>query len=216
LWAAAGISICWLLEPPAHVTFGLAALLLGAAHLGPDGSAHVAVASKLRPAVAVTLCAVAALLSGRAIISDLTVKAAEQSGDLADARRALAWNPFDGPVVSTLSTAVFDPTDFSEAMADLVLDWSERAARYEPGLPLMWVELGIRQLLFDDVPGARVSLLRAIELQPYHPLALAVLRTVAERQNDDDLRALVSDRLAEIDAAGDREGAGDSISEVVG
>ena len=61
------------------------------------------------------------------------------------------------------------------------LRWSERATELEPGLPFMWAQLGIRQLLFGDVDGARVSLEQAIELQPYHPLALVVLRGIAER-----------------------------------
>ena len=33
LWATSGIAICWMLEPPSHVTYGLAALLLGASQV---------------------------------------------------------------------------------------------------------------------------------------------------------------------------------------
>ena len=50
--------------------------------------------------MAVSACVVAALLSGWAIVSDLTLKAAYESGDVDDARRAVAWNPLDATVMS--------------------------------------------------------------------------------------------------------------------
>jgi hypothetical protein len=203
LWAASAIAISWLLEPPSHVTYGLAALLLGASQLGADDGVVRTTPARMRRAVAVPACMAAALLSGWAIVSDLTLNAAYESGDVDDARRAVWWNPLDATVMQTVSTAVLVPTNYSDETAEEVLHWSERATELEPGLPFMWAQLGIRQLLFGDVDGARVSLEHAIELQPYHPLALAVLRNIAQREGDDDLLALVTGRLQEIETAGD-------------
>lgn len=202
LWATAGIAICWMLEPPSHVTYGLAALLLGASHVDRRQEAGLAGTGRMSKTVAASACVVAALLASWAIVSDLTLKAAYESGDLDDARRAVAWNPLDASAFQTVSTAVFEPTDYDDEIAAEVLDWSERATELEPGLPFMWAQLGIRQLLFGDVDGARDSLERAIELQPYHPLALVVLRGIAQREGDDDLLALVTGRLEEIETDG--------------
>ncbi len=191
-----------MLQPPSHVTFALAALLLGASQVDRDELRGAEGPARMHRSVAASACVVAALLSGWAIVSDLTLKAAFESGDVSDARRAVAWNPFDATVMLTASTAIFTPTDFSDDVEADVLRWSERATELEPGLPFMWAQLGIRQLLFGDVEGARVSLEHAIELQPYHELALVVLRGVAERQGDRDLLSLVNGRLDELDAAG--------------
>jgi O-antigen ligase len=202
LWAASAIAICWLLEPPSHVTYGLAALLLGASQLDRGQHTGIEASVRMNRTMAVFACVVAAVLSGWAIVSDLTLKAAYESGDVDDARRALAWNPLDATAFQIVSTAVFEPTDYSDEIAVEVLQWSERATELEPGLPLMWAQLGIRQLLFGDADGGRVSLEHAIELQPYHPLALVVLRGIAQREGDDDLLALVTVRLEEIETAG--------------
>jgi hypothetical protein len=202
LWAASAIAICWLLEPPSHVTYGLAALLLGASQLDRGQHTGIEASVRMNRTMAVFACVVAAVLSGWAIVSDLTLKAAYESGDVDDARRALAWNRLDATAFQIVSTAVFEPTDYSDEIAVEVLQWSERATELEPGLPLMWAQLGIRQLLFGDADGGRVSLEHAIELQPYHPLALVVLRGIAQREGDDDLLALVTVRLEEIETAG--------------
>jgi O-antigen ligase len=208
LWAAAGIACSWLLQPPSHVTFGLAALLLGASQVEHVEPVHARLRQKLRPGTTVAACAVALALVGWAATADLTVKAVYESGTLADGRRAATWNRFDAPALLTISTAVLDPVAYTEAEAAAVLDWSNRATEYEPGLPLTWAQLGIRQLLFGNEDAAREALERAIELQPYHPLALAVLRTIAQNQGDDELLSLVTRRLDEIDLTGDRSGDG--------
>jgi hypothetical protein len=203
LWAAAAIACSWLLQPASHVTFGLAALLLGASQIDEATPAVTRARRRLRPVLAVTAVLVATALAALAVVADLTVKAVDRSASLADGRRAATWNRFDGPALQTISTAVLDPVGYTAEEAAAVLAWSERATQFEPGLPLMWAQLGIRQLLFGDVVAARESLEHAIELQPYHPLALAVLRTVAEDQADEELFELVTQRLARIDLSGD-------------
>jgi O-antigen ligase len=202
LWATSAIAICWMLEPPSHVTYGLAALLLGASQLDRGEDTGVDEPARMSRSMTVAACVAAALLSGWAIVSDLTLKVAYESGSVEDARRAVLWNPLDATVMQTVSTAVLDPAHYDDEIAAEVLDWSERATELEPGLPFMWAQLGIRQVLFGDVDGGRASLEHAIELEPYHPLALAVLRNLAEREGDGDLLALVEGRLREIETDG--------------
>ena len=61
-------------------------------------------------------------------------------------------------------------------------------------------------LLGEGDAAARESLEHALELQPYHPLSLIVLQTIAERQGDDQLLATVTNRLDELDTAVDERG----------
>ena len=199
LWGATGMAFCWLMQPPSHATYALAALLLGASQLEVGGDGGAVMATRAPKVVTTAACVTALVLVTWGVVGDLTLKNAYDSGDLADARRATAWNPVDAMVFSTVSTAVLDPTDVSPEVEREVLRWSERATELEPGLPFMWAELGIRQLLFGDVQGARASLEHAIELQPYHQLSLVVLRNIAEREGDDELLALVTQRLNELD-----------------
>ena len=68
-------------------------------------SSEPTVAARMHRSVAASACVVAALLAGWAIVSDLTLKAAFESGDVSDARRAVVWNPFDATAMLTASTA---------------------------------------------------------------------------------------------------------------
>ena len=54
-------------------------------------------------------------------------------------------------------------------------------------------------MVYGDVAGARESFEEALRLQPYHPIALQMLRVVAIEQDDDALLRLVDDRLEELD-----------------
>ena len=124
-----------------------------------------------------------------------------EAGEFSAARRAVAWNPLDARAHLTAAAAIFNPAQRSEEVDSEVLEWTERATEIEPGLPIFWAQLGIRQVLLGKGDAAaRESLEHALELQPYHPLSLVVLRTIAERQGDDQLLATVNERLDALDA----------------
>ena len=81
-----------------------------------------------------------------------------------------------------------------------MLEWNRRATELEPDFPYWWVRLGIRQMIYGDLVEARESFEEAIRLQPYHPVALQMLRILSEQTGDDTLREFVDQRLAELGA----------------
>jgi hypothetical protein len=101
-------------------------------------------------------------------------------------------------VIGDAASLLFDPRDPDPATQDQVLELTARSAEIEPDFPYWWARLGTRQLLYDDPAGARVSLERAIALQPYHPLSLQLLATIALREGDDELLSMASARLEAI------------------
>lgn len=207
VWAAVGISLSWLLQPTTHVTFALAALLLGASHLEREVAAPRRARASARRAITAIACVIALLLAGWAVVADLQLARADEAGELSASRRAAAWNRLDARALLTASTAIFNPVVRTEEIDSEVLEWTERATEIEPGLPIFWAQLGIRQLLLGEGDSAaRESLEHALELQPYHPLSLVVLQTIAERQGDEPLLATVTRRLDELEAAVDDPG----------
>ena len=94
---------------------------------------------------------------------------------------------------------MFDPAAADPRVTERVLAWSEKAAELEPDFPYWWMRLGIRQMVFEDLDVGRVSFERAIDLQPYHPISLEMLRRIAIEQGDDELLRLVNERLEELD-----------------
>ena len=134
-------------------------------------------------------------------MSDLTLKAADDSGELGDiaARRGVESVRREGDADRVDRGVRTDgelsrsrtrgPSLVERATEPSLACPSCGAARHTPAA-------------FRGRRSAGVSLEHAIELQPYHPLALVVLRNLAERDGDEELLALVMDRLREIDSAG--------------
>jgi hypothetical protein len=192
-WAAACIALCWMLQPAGYQTFQLAALLLGASV--PRVSGELFVSSSHRRAGWALASVASLLLAGWLAIADLTLKSAYEMSTAEATRTAVRWSPRDPTVIGDAASVLFDPRDPALARKDLVLELTARSAEIEPDFPYWWVRLGTRQLLYDDPAGARVSLQRALALQPYHPLALQLLATIALREGDDELLSMVSPRL---------------------
>jgi hypothetical protein len=198
-FATIAIVASWFLQPAGLPTFALAALLFGASQpslasvrVGVDGTSR-------RPRIGFAVAALGSVLLGTWIlVADARMDNATSSfGSKAAAAAAVDWFPHDPMVVSEAATALFTPTADLDVQRQ-VLEWNRRATELEPDFPYWWERLGIRQMVYGDVAGARQSFEEALRLQPYHPIALQMLRMVAIQQGDDDLLRLVDGRLEEL------------------
>jgi hypothetical protein len=197
-FAAIAIVASWFLQPAGLPTLALAALLFGASQPSLGSAGEAAGRTVTRPRVGLAAAGLAAvLLSGWVIVADARMDAATSNGSQAAASAAVTWFPHDPMVVSEAATSLFTPTAERDVQRQ-VLEWNRRAIELEPDFPYWWVRLGIRQMVYGDLAGARESFEEALRLQPYHPVSLQMLRVVAIEQGDDDLLGLVDGRLAEL------------------
>ncbi len=198
-FATIGIAVTWLLQPSGLPTFALAALLFGASQPALAMTRDAAVGIARRARVGLGVAALASVLLGAwIVVADARMDAATSSlGSEAAASAAANWFPHDAAVANEAATNLFTPTADAGVQRQ-VLEWNRRATELEPDFPYWWVRLGIRQMVYGDLVGARESLDEAIRLQPYHPVALQMLQILSERTGDDALREFVDQRLAEI------------------
>lgn len=188
-WAALTFGLTWLLQPVTLATGPLAMLCLGLA-MSTDDEEH---AGPARTLVGVPL--VVGLLVGITLIGyDNRLNSTLRAGKV-DAFTTWARRGPDDPVVAATTASL--QTRFRSV--DAGVEWSRLATRLEPWDAVARSTLAIRLLEAGNGAEAREQVARALELDPYNPVALRVARIIGDATDDAELAALAARRLDEID-----------------
>lgn len=213
LWSLAPLAAHWMLQPLSLYTLPLAAVLFGASmpavQTRPDASTDVPGSEPDRPPTSeertpslLSLTAVrrlvltGLLLAAPVVMADMALRNAADRSD-SGAAAVVGELYFGDPVVSNVvaQIAAVDPTVDS---AEMVLEWKERSVRTEPDRPYWWTQLAEEQIAAEDYVGARASIDRALELQPYNVEALRRLAILALRTDDLDVLEFALDQLCAV------------------
>lgn len=180
--AAATIGLNWMLQPAWLSSLPLAALLLGAANRTAAAARDRHLRRDVMSGVAIALGLVAA---AALVAADLGLKVATNSGDPAAVRRAATWFGDDPYVLDNFVMTTYDATVPSER--PLRVAAVRKAAEAEPDLPMWWNDLAMTQRENGDFAGMRVSIDKALALQPNNVRSWTQLALYAQAVGDDRL-----------------------------
>jgi O-antigen ligase len=192
--AAVAMALTWLLEPAALTTFPLVMLLIGA-----SGDMNPAIRSApLRAKTFLTSTLLVGLALSAALgVSDWRLRSAALAGDAPriEAAARVFWND---PIAADLVASGWAASAHPDSM-DRALDWSRRAVAYERDRAAWWEKLASRQALAGDLEGARISLERAVELQPWRPSSWSYLLFISRELGDSELERRAVDIVCELE-----------------
>lgn len=189
--AAAAIAATWLFQPAGLAALPLALGMLGAA----SGELRLSVArSRWVP----YLTAVGALLAASLAVGDLRLRWAADDFDARAFESGAAWFPHDS-VVADLAAQIWQEASPDDPVAEeRTLEWSRRAIDREPNRAGFWENYSKRQFYFFDDDGARRSLERSLELQPWRPSAWVNMVKLAESTDDAQLEMRAQRAICEM------------------
>lgn len=199
-WMAAAVAVTWTLQPATLTTYGLAALLIGAA--APRSQLRAGEGTFRRVHGVLLLGGTALAVSY--LLSDLTLNPAhanvESHANFPVWAPWLRIDPAAANAMATRFTPLSGNTD--PDVQQFVILWSDRATERESDLPLWWSNLAIRQVGAGDLGAARLAAERGLELQPNHPPSLQALQIVASRIGDDELLTSTTKLLCALEIHG--------------
>jgi O-antigen ligase len=194
--AAVAISINWLLQPASLSSLAIAAIFLGASAKRLAASSDPA--KRRHDAVAVSSVVLGLIVALALVTADLRLRHAVESGDRAAVRAAAGWFGDDPYVIDIFVLGSYRPDVASELPARVAA--ARRAAEAEPDVPMWWNELAMTQWDSEDFAGMRVSIEKALELQPNHVRSWVQLTAYAKRVGDQQLEATARSHACELGA----------------
>ncbi len=212
LWCLVPLAAHWMLQPISLYTLPLAAVLFGASMPAvrarsaqraiepdqPGGQSAAEVGSVVLPSLTtVRILVLAGLLFGLLVVmADVALR---RAADRVDSGTAAVMGEiyFGDPVVSNV-VAQIAAADPNVEERSVILEWKERSARTEPDRPYWWTQLAEEQIASERFDAARISLDRALDLQPYNIEALRRLAILALRTDDLALLEFALDALCEV------------------
>jgi O-antigen ligase len=194
--AAVAISINWLLQPASLASLGVAAIFLGA-------SATVVAAPTdptLRwPRIVAASSVALGLIAALALVAaDLNLRRAVHSHDRAAIRAAAGWFGDDPFIIDTFVLPSYRPDLASERTARVAA--ARRATEAEPDVPTWWNELAMTQWESEDFAGMRISVEKALALQPNHVRSWVQLTAYAKHVGDEELESIARTHACELGA----------------
>lgn len=197
---AATIAASWVLQPAGLSTLPLALLMLGAATPSTDLQHYVG--GVRLPKAAAACLVVGVIWSVTFLIGDVRLNRAMETADPASLVSVERWYPFDPNVADFVAQGYvrqWSLNDGDERAIAPALEWSARAVERQPDAPVWLDSLAARQIAFDHIDEARVSLRAALELQPDRPESLLLVRYIAEQEGDQETVTEITDFLCDLD-----------------
>ncbi len=184
------VGVTWLLEPTGLVTLPLALLTLGASQASNEASGVIerSEPTRVSPDSMSRLLVLGGLtLALLFVLIDVQLSSAVRSQRPEEVARAARWTPWD-PVAANVVAAAYVNFVGDVAAHRSAAVWLERARDRQPDWPFYYNKIAEVRLTLGDNLGARRSLEDALALQPWNAQSLDLMRIVAERTGDGELR----------------------------
>jgi hypothetical protein len=192
---AAVVATTWLLEPAGLATFPLVMLCLGTAVTrakSPAPSPEFR-ASRL-------WLMIGAMASMAYLLTDVRLHSAMDQKDPGAVAAAAAWTPWD-PVAANTAAAAYANFNPDRSSLETALTWMQRARDRQPDFPFYSNKIAQLQIMLGRPDEARVSIERALDLQPWNVQSLQLRYVLAQFTNDE---ALLQDSKTKLCTLGSR------------
>ncbi|MEP7046069.1 MAG: hypothetical protein ABI949_05285, partial [Ilumatobacteraceae bacterium] len=197
--AVVAIAVNWLLQPSTTSSLMIAAIFLGASAARITAPPVSTGPSRRWLRLVTAGAATLGLLAGMLLVAaDLHLRDTVLNGSRADVRSAAAWFGDDPFVVDffILNSYRTDTAGDRAERHDLAL----REVAAEPDVPRWWNELAMTQWDLDDLAGMRVSINKALSLQPNHIRSWVQMTAYAKRVGDVHLEEIARAHACELGA----------------